>query len=806
MEADNSLNSPESGMNSGKSPGKSTGMSSGLRRSLLMGGLALAGFLAWQVFYRPARVEKPLKTLHLIPQPSKTQVLRGGFVPEPGLTIYFSGEEAKAEASFLATWLPAYGLKAIPVKTIDPGQEPRQRILLQQVSDAGLGAEGYRISITEDGVDIFAENAAGFFYGTQTLRQLLDDSAIELAGLRIDEPDQYRLSLPACSISNQPAFAWRGLLLDASRHFWTPDQVKRVIDQLAYHKMNVLHWHLTDDQVWRLAIASRPELAEKASWRIEPDGSRYGGFYTAQQVQDIVAYAAERHVMVVPEIEMPGHSQAALAAYPELSCTGGPHKVWNDWGVSKEIFCAGNEATFVFLDEVLHEVIRLFPSPYIHLGGDEAPPARWEKCTRCQARRQELGLTDAHQLQSWFLRRIADSLALQGRTMIGWDEINDGEHSLLRPDAIVQAWRGMDKAEAAALAGHRVIVSPTSHAYFDYGLESIDLEQVFSFDPVPEALRETPQESLILGGAANAWSEHIPDQATLDDRLFPRLLAMAEVLWHGPGSVSWADFQTAIQAHYPRLDRMGIAYGAETVPLQFVSEANAGGWVDLRLVPGSADASIYFGEGRTVPDSTYMKFDTDTTEQAHLSLLDGDHVLTARAYRRSRPWGEPITREFRLHLATGQLPVLAHAWTEPYSGGGANALTDGRLGTDKFRDGIWQGYFGADLDATIDLGQTATIDSVMIGCFQYINAWIFLPKRILIYAGSSEENMVLTATVENPVSARDRNSFVRTFVATFTERPARFVRVVAENVGVCPSWHEAAGSPAWLFADEIAVR
>jgi len=790
-------------------------------KSVLLALVLLTLGLLWPRLQQRGSTAESSPSPGILPAPSQVQVGKGEFTLPTNLRIFWSGEGARQEAQHLADWLGQYLDKPVSIHTADPGQEPRNCILLRLEPAASssngpvLGDEGYRLFIAADGIEIRAAAAAGLFYGTQTLRQMLDDDLTRRENFFAnnrppDEPDSYWASrhLPVCTVLDTPAFAWRGLLLDASRHFWTPAQVMRVIDQLAYHKMNVLHWHLTDDQGWRLALDAYPKLAEQASWRTEPDGSRYGGFYTAEEIKSIVRYAAARHVRVVPEIEMPGHSQAALSAYPQLSCTGGPHPVWNDWGVSKEIFCAGNEATFAFLDQVLGQVTALFDSEFIHLGGDEAPAARWEACPKCQARQQALGLEDSHALQSWFLRRIADSLALANRRVIGWDET--GEGPLLHPTAVVQVWRGMEHAEAALKAGREIVVSPTSHAYFDYGLESIDLRKVYEFHPVPASYRGKPEQALVLGGAANAWSEHIPDQAALDDRLFPRLLAMAEVLWSGPQARSWEAFHQDVQHHYTRLDRLGVAYGAETVPLAFVSTPNPGGWVDLRLVPGAADAAVYFGQGRYEPDTSSAHFDTDTASGAHVSLLDGDAVISARAFRRGKAWGAAQTREFRIHRATGRAPVLAQPWTEPYNGGGAGALTDGRLGTEHFRDGIWQGFFGQNLDATLDLGQAQPVDSVLLGAYQYINAWIFLPTRIQVFTALKPGEWTLAATSNSPPSPVDfptyRKRMFRTFVVSFEAREARYVRVVAENYGVCPPWHEAAGSPTWLFADEIAVR
>lgn len=758
----------------------------------------------------------------LLPAPSALRVLPGGFNLGPRTPVLWSGEGARQEAGKLAQWLGAYTAGPSTLAPAAPGQEQRGSILLQLSADTSLGAEGYRLYIDEQGVEILAQQPAGLYYATQTLRQLLDAAAgtgnggpepassgkpaSSASPASFGKPASSgslssppALRLPALRISDRPAFAWRGVMLDASRHFWTPEQVMRLLDQMAYHKLNVLHWHLTDDQGWRVQVPGLDQLTEVGAWRTQPDGSRYGGWYSPADMRAVVAYAAERHITVVPEIEMPGHSQAALAAYPGLSCTGGPHAVWNDWGVSKEIYCAGSEAVFRFLDRVLDTVSAVFPSPFIHLGGDEAPDSRWSACSRCQARRQELGLADAHALQSWFLRRVADSLALKGRSTIGWDETGEGR--LLHPQAVVQAWRGMEHAAAALERGHRVISSPVSHAYFDYDLGSIDLERVFQFHPVPESHRGRPEAALVLGGSANLWSEHIPDQAALDDRLFPRVLAMAEVLWRGPGARSWEAFYADVQAHYPRLERLGVAWGAETVPLHFLARSPAPGQLEWNLRPGAGDASLYVRNGAQAPDSSGTPHGGQW-----MPLTPGEHTFRARAFRGGRAWGAGLSRRFSLHRATGLTPALAQPWNAPYDGGGAGALCDGRLGTDHFRDGIWQGFWGQDLDATLDLGSPQPVDTVAVGFYQYINSWIFMPRKLVVYGALEPGQWQKLAEVPNPVSPEERNRLVRTFVAVFPARELRYLRVVAANHGPCPPWHEAAGSPAWLFADEIAVR
>ena len=321
------------------------------------------------------------------------------------------------------------------------------------------------------------------------------------------------------------------------------DFVKRYIDLLALYKMNVLHWHLTEDQGWRIAIDKYPKLTEVGAWRDDGQGGKYGGFYTKEDIREVIEYATERGITVVPEIELPGHSQAALAAYPQFSCTGGPFEVETEWGVFKEIYCAGNDSTFIFLEDVLSEVMELFPSEYIHIGGDEVPKYRWEHCEKCQRRIHIEGLYDEHELQSYFISRIGNFLATKERKMIGWDEILEGG---LPEGATVQSWRGFDGAKTAVLSGHQAIVSPTSHAYFDYGLNDIDLEKVYEFNPIPEGISQK-EEILVLGGECNMWSERAP-QHKVDSKVFPRMIAMSEVLWSGNDQKNFLNLGVVFQS------------------------------------------------------------------------------------------------------------------------------------------------------------------------------------------------------------------------------------------------------------------
>ena len=429
--------------------------------------------------------------------------------------------------------------------------------------------ESYNLKIAPQGIDISGSDYAGLFYGLQTLVQILETTKIN------NSP-----AVASVLIEDRPRFRWRGMLLDVARHMFPADFIKRYIDIIAAHKMNVFHWHLTEDQGWRMPIKKYPKLKDIAAWRKETlvghyrdkphqfDGKPYGGFYTEEEIKDIIDYASDRSVTIVPEIEMPGHATAALSAYPQLSCTGGPHEAETVWGVHKEVFCAGNEETFDFLENVLEEVAQIFPGPYIHIGGDECPKTRWAECEKCQARIADEGLKDEHELQSYFIKRIEKILEKFDKRLIGWDEILEGG---LAPNAVVHSWRGMDGGIEAANAGHEVIMSPTTYVYFDYYQSEdreneplaiggyLPLSKVYEFEPVPDKI-DSDKRHLILGGQANLWTEYIPTTKQAEYMLLPRVCALAEAVWSPKNKKDYAGFIDRLGDHLKRLDRKNLNY------------------------------------------------------------------------------------------------------------------------------------------------------------------------------------------------------------------------------------------------------
>ncbi len=449
----------------------------------------------------------------------------------------------RAQAELLASALRAE--TGLPVPVRGDGEPAALRI---ERGGGEAGAEGYLLTVRPDGATIRAAEPAGCFYAGQTLLQLL--APARPAGWQ----------LPCVTIADKPRFAWRGLMLDCSRTFQSLEYVRQTIDRISFYKMNVLHLHLTDDQGWRLEIKRYPELTAKGARFAEKynEPAAHEGFYTQEQMRELVRYAAARGVTLVPEIELPGHCLAALACYPDLSCSGGPFEIFPFFkgpGILRDVYCAGNDRTLAFLREVLDEVLTVFPSAFIHVGGDEVPKDRWKACAKCQARMRAEGLKNEHELQSWFIRQMDAYLAAKGRTLIGWDEILEGG---LAPRAAVMSWRGMQGGIAAATAGHAVVMSPTSHCYFDYTYAAIDTQKAYAFEPVPAQL-DAAQARHILGLQANFWSHIDREPERVDRQLFPRLLAIAERGWSAPAVRDWSGFEPRLQAQVRRLQRWRVA-------------------------------------------------------------------------------------------------------------------------------------------------------------------------------------------------------------------------------------------------------
>jgi hexosaminidase len=508
----------------------------------------------------------------LIPQPVTMQLSMGMF-ELTSKTVIAASATAGKEARRLAEELrPVTGLPLTLVTTA--GETHCIELILDRFLPGALGNEGYRLSVTPARVTIRAASEAGLFYGGVTLRQLLP---VEVLGTNRAAYPSMGWRVPGGEIEDNPRFPWRGLLLDPARHFFPPEFVKKLVDVMALHKLNTLQLHLTDDQGWRIEIKKHPRLTQIGSVRKESpkksdrdhgDGLPYGPFfYTQEQIRDLVAYAQARHVTLVPEIEIPGHFLAAVAAYPELSCRGLQLDVRTRWGIEPDILCPGNDSAVQFAKDVLAEVCELFPSRFIHIGGDEAPRDRWKQCPKCQARLKAEGLKNEAQLQTWLNHRLEEFLASKGRRLIGWDEILEGG---LTPGATVMFWRGISGGIAAADAGHDVVMSPTTHCYFDYAQARgagepeciggfIPLRTVYEFEPVPPNLAEANRKH-ILGAQGNIWAEFIWTPQEVEYFAFPRAVALAEVVWSPDEQRNFDDFSRRLSGHLKRLDQLRVNY------------------------------------------------------------------------------------------------------------------------------------------------------------------------------------------------------------------------------------------------------
>lgn len=523
-------------------------------------------FLSAIVFMTACQSERALS---IVPQPVSVEEGRGSFTLTPDTRIVPGSPEDPALRELAEVWAAPFGAgSGMPLDVAEDGEI----VLTVDPEAVEMGPEGYRLEVTPGGVSVVGADHAGVFYGLQTLSQLMPPEA-EAGALA-----NGGVEIPAVTIVDEPRFSYRGMHLDVARHFFGPDFVKRYIDLLARYKINRFHWHLTEDQGWRIEIDAYPRLTEVAAWRdqtqighgSEPfngDGQRYGGYYTKDEIRDIVAYAQSRFVTIIPEIEMPGHATAAIAAYPELSCHGEPVDVAMTWGVFEDIYCP-TEETFQFLETVLAEVIELFPGEYVHIGGDEAPKVQWEESEFVQTLMREEGIREVEQVQGYFIRRIERFLNNRGKRLIGWDEILEGG---LAPNATVMSWRGTLGGIEASRMGHDVIMTPYSHLYFDYyqsedrenepfaigGL--LPLDTVYSYEPIPGPLRER-DAARIIGAQANVWTEYMKTPEHVEYMLLPRMLALSEVVWTPAEQKDYQSFLERLDWHLARFDALGVNY------------------------------------------------------------------------------------------------------------------------------------------------------------------------------------------------------------------------------------------------------
>lgn len=680
--------------------------------------------------------------------------------------------------------------------------------------DETLPREGYRLDIDRRGAEVRASEFAGFFYALQSLKQLLP------AAIYGSTPaPEAAWTLPCLQIADAPRFAYRGMLFDVARHFFPVEEVKRYIDIMAVHKLNTLHWHLTDDQGWRIEIKRYPRLTEVGSVRKATvvrkdwdtyDGVPHGGYYTQEEIRDVVAYAADRGITVIPEVDLPGHMLAALTAYPELGCTGGPYEVWGRWGVADDVLCVGKEKTFEFIEGVLTEVLELFPSEYIHIGGDECPKVRWEKCPRCQARIAALGLKDGdgykaeHYLQSYVTARVEKFLNDRGRRIIGWDEILEGD---LAPNATVMSWRGSDGGIAAAKLGHDVVMTPNSHFYFDY-CQSMDpqsepfgiggyipMDKVYSYDPMAGLTPE--QQRHILGVQANMWTEYIVEPGHLEYMLLPRLAALSEVQWCDEGVRDWDRFISGFRmADIYRA--MGYEFATHIYGVTGSFEADPQKGCVRMTLSTQGDAPIFYTTDGSEPTAASARYEEPVE-------LSGSCVFRAAAPREGIA-APGYAREFRFSKSSCRPITLDSAPTLKYTYGAPMSLVDGYHGTPGYTNGAWVGFKEEPMTATVDMQGAGAYSSVTVESLVDKGEWVFPPAKIEVSTSEDGAQFVRVAELAVPEEFDGSPDGVKSYTVTFPETDARYLRVTAATVDPIPAWHGARGEKSHMFIGEIAVE
>ncbi len=709
--------------------------------------------------------------IDVIPQPQHVETGDGVFVLDRHAAIAAPGDaRAREIAGFLRDSIRAQthiDLRIVPAK------QDRARIAMR-IDPAVAGDEAYRLMVTPMRIEIAASGDRGLFWGVQTLRQLLAHKAAHWV-------------IPAVRIDDAPAYPWRGAMLDVARHFFPVEYVEKQIDLMSYYKLDVFHWHLTDDQGWRIQIERYPKLTDIGAWRTEADGRRYGGYYTQDQIREVVEYARQRNIMVVPEIEMPGHTSAAIAAYPELSCSGKRIEVPVTWGVFGNADCVGRDGTFEFLQNVLDEVIALFPSPYIHIGGDEVPADVWQDCDACRRLAKTQGLQGEEGLHGYFVERIRKYLASRSKTLIGWDEILEGH---LDPNAVVEMWRGDSASEQALANGNRVIVAQPF--YFDTPIDDMTLQDVYRTDAFADPAYAA-HGTQVLGAEAPLWTERVTP-LNGEAMFYPRLMAFAERLWN-PQAHDYSDFHRRVQTQYPWLAAQRIAYGPEDrdiVNYRLSYNADHGRW-RVRAARGFDDLQLHYTTDGSEPAMQSPWFDEV------LDLYAPPATLKIAPFRDGMQYHDAAVFRFAGdNLALGKPVTYSTSPAAQYSG----AVNDGILGSTDFRDGNWAGWQGEDMDVVIDLQQPTPLHSIDARFLQESDAWILLPRDVGFATSDDGAHWKTLQTIPLDPDPGDARTSIRDVTYALPQpATARYLRVTAARYG-----KPVADLQTWVFCDEIIVQ
>jgi len=755
---------------------------------------------------------KQTNEICIIPQPQQLEVTGGTY--DFGKVACVISENTEA-ASFIASELSKLSGTEI---TTTPA-EGKDAIEVNFVEDI---PEKYVLSVADSGISITASDYQGAVHALYSLMQLFPEEFFK----NWYNPASVtgKIDIPKCHIEDYPRFGYRGMHLDVSRHFFTTDEIKRYLDIMALHKLNRFHWHLTDDPGWRLEIKAYPLLTSVAAWRApRPIGSwdscepwqeceenTYGGFYTQEEAKEIVKYAAERGIEVIPEIEIPGHSSEVFAAYPTLSCGGKPQPLptGGSNGYSKSpssVYCAGNEEVYNFLETVLKEVVEVFPdAPYIHIGGDEVSKEAWKHCRKCQNLMKSEGLQSEEELQSYMIKRVETIVNALGKPIIGWDEILEGG---IAPNATIMSWRGISGGIVAAKADHDVIMTPGSHLYFDFYQDKpegepkaiggfLTTKKVYSFEPIPEELTEEEGKH-ILGAQANVWTEYIGTFDHVEYMVLPRACALSEVDWSSKESRNWEDFSRRLAVHSRRLANIGynIHHGATDVEIETSQKNNT------FLV--TMTSQIYGTQIRYTLDGSEP--DASSPEYTKPIEIDQSVVIKANVFKDEEPLSSICTeRRIGYHKALGCKIAYKYPASSDYSGRGDITLVDGLSGAMDLKSGMLQGFCETDMEVVIDLGEKTAVSSVNAGFVQTVGSWVYLPTELKIFLSDDGENFTEAGSIKVTADPKAEPSCHKDFNVEF-EGEARYVKVVAVNEPT-PEGLPGAGKINWIFCDEIVVN
>jgi hexosaminidase len=736
--------------------------------------------------------------VNIIPYPASVAMMHGNFTLDKNTSIVLVDDILRLNAQeveqFNAWVEKLYGFKLTIINTL----KEKQNVI--EIRSEQMTNEKYELNIQGSKIKIKA-SGEGLKNAFESLKQLMHAHKKENA-----------FEIPSCFILDSAQFQWRGMHLDVSRHFFDKAFIKKYIDYISMYKMNIFHWHLTDDQGWRIEIKKYPKLTEIGSRRKgsmighynqhQFDTIAYGGYYTQEDIKEIVAYAKLKHVTIVPEIEMPGHAMAALAAYPELACTPNPFEVAKEWGVFEDVFCPKPE-TFQFLEDVLTEVIALFPGEYIHVGGDECPKERWKKCMDCQTLMKYKGLKDEHELQSYFIQTIEKFLNSNNKKLIGWDEILEGG---LAKNAAVMSWRGTEGGIAAAQQNHYVVMTPGTHCYFDHyqGHPSIEpvaiggytpIEKVYEYNPIPPELKEF-ETKYILGAQANVWTEYISTSQAVEYAAIPRMAALAEVLWTPSENKNLTRFLTDIQGHFSYLDLYKTNYAQSIYNINYdIKKDSVSNNYQLKL------SNVLFEHKAQMQGDLILLVNENKQIISYKEpiLLNKSFKAQAQLKRGKSLKGNAIPIEFNYHKAVGKEIIFREAASIYYNKGN---LTDGQKAHFPRINNEWLAWSGQNMEASIDLLDTQVLESLSIGFLKNESDWIYLPSQVEIYV--SPDNMAFIKHDVKPTITESNSRFNYHF--DLTKLSLKKIKIIATCAPKIEAGKPGAGKNAWLFSDEIEIK